>query len=59
MTNTLPWILVIVLSSVLCAKITYHLWLSRGATALAALGACGTAGTALFGIGITLLNTLG
>lgn len=58
MTNTAPWILVILLSSALCALITHNLWLSRGASALHALGACGTAGAALFGIGITLLNTM-
>jgi hypothetical protein len=46
------------LSSALCAVVTYHMWLSRGGSPLQALGACGTAGAAVFGIGITLLNAL-
>ncbi len=54
----LPWVLVILLLSLLCAVTTHHLWLSRGGTSLQALGASGTAGAATFGIGITLLNTL-
>ncbi|WP_127502432.1 hypothetical protein [Actinoplanes solisilvae] len=58
MTNMLPWVLVILLLSLLCAVTTHHLWLSRGGTSLQALGASGTAGAATFGIGITLLNTL-
>jgi hypothetical protein len=42
----------------LCAVVTYHLWLARGGSPLQALGACGTAGAAVFGIGMTLLNTV-
>jgi len=57
-TITLPGILVVLLASALCAVVTYHLWLARGGSPLQALGACGTAGAAVFGIGMTLLNTV-
>lgn len=53
----MPWVLVIVLSSVLVAVVTHYVWSVRGGTPLQALSACGTAGVAVFGIGMTLLST--
>jgi hypothetical protein len=57
MSAIVPWVLVIVLSSLLVAVATHYVWSSRGGTPLQALGACGTAGVAVFGIGMALLNT--
>jgi hypothetical protein len=57
MSDVMPWVLVIVLSSVLVAVVTHYVWSVRGGTPLQALSACGTAGVAVFGIGMTLLST--
>jgi hypothetical protein len=57
MSDVLPWVLVITLFSLLVAVVTHYLWSARGGTPLQALSACGTAGVAVFGIGMTLLNT--
>lgn len=58
MTDTVPWVLVVLLSSALSAVVTHQMWLSRGSSPLQALSACGTAAAAVFGIGLTLLKTL-
>jgi len=58
MSTVVPWVLVIVLSSVLAALVARSLCSSQGGSPLQALCAGGTAGVAAFGIGMTLLNTL-
>ncbi|GIE91661.1 hypothetical protein SAMN06264365_13348 [Actinoplanes regularis] len=52
----IAWVLVILLSSALCAVVIYYTWRSRGGSSLQALTACGSAATAVFGMGVALLN---
>lgn len=57
--NRLPWILVILLSTLLGADVTGQLWLALGGTALQALSAAGGAALGIFTIGMTLYRLAG
>jgi hypothetical protein len=54
----LPWMLVIILGSVLGGLVTYLAFRSHGGSPLQALSAGGTAGAGAFAIGMAILNTV-
>lgn len=54
--NRLPWILVILLSTLLSADLTHRIWLALGGTALQALSAAGATALGAFTTGMALYH---